>query len=120
MLPVWNQVKAYVRGYEIETIGTRYVDVDKARDFETQNAFPTRFDFGNFVIVTNVHGSPDVGLVSSGTTTEAFKQVLLHKEDTASRGTILAAGNATLKQIGRAKSRGFEYNSGTDTSGCLL
>ena len=56
--------KAYVRGYEIETIGTRYVDVDKARDFNTQNAFPTRFDFGNFVNVTNVYGSPDVGFVT--------------------------------------------------------
>ena len=108
--------KAYVKGYELENIGTTFLDVDKARDFDTNNAFPTRFDVGNHVVVTNVHGSPDVGLVSSGTTTEAFKQVLLHKEDTASRGTILAAGNATLKQIGRAKSRGFEYNSGTDTS----
>ena len=43
-----------LRGYEIETMGTTFVDVDKARDFDTQNAFPTRFDVGNFVNVTNV------------------------------------------------------------------
>ncbi len=46
--------KAYVRGFEIETMGTTFVDVDKARDFDTENAFPTRFDVGNFVNVTNV------------------------------------------------------------------
>jgi len=108
--------KAYVKGYELENIGTTFLDVDKARDFDTNNAFPTRFDVDNHVIVNNVHGSPDVGLVSSGTTTEAFKQVLLHKADTDSRGTILTAGNSSVKQIGRAKSRGFEYKSGTDTS----
>ena len=59
--------KAYVRGYEIETIGTRYVDVDKARDFANQNAFPTRFDVGNFVNVTNVFNTPDYGEVSGET-----------------------------------------------------
>ncbi|BCU95178.1 MAG: hypothetical protein CM15mV8_0220 [Caudoviricetes sp.] len=31
--------KAYVRGFEIETMGTTFVDVDKARDFDTENAF---------------------------------------------------------------------------------
>ena len=108
--------KAYVKGYELENIGTTFLDVNKARDFDTNNAFPTRFDVGNHVVVNNVYGSPDVGLVSSGTTTEAFKQVLLHKADTDSRGTILTAGNSSVKQIGRAKSRGFEYSSGTDTS----
>ena len=59
--------KAYVRGYEIETIGTRYVDVDKARDFNNQNAFPTRFDVGNFVNVTNVFNTPDYGAVPGET-----------------------------------------------------
>ena len=108
--------KAYVKGYELENIGTTFLDVNKARDFDTNNGFPTRFDVGNHVVVNNVFGSPDVGLVSSGTTTEAFKQVLLHKADTSSRGTILTAGNSSVKQIGRAKSRGFEYASGSDTS----
>ena len=30
--------KAYVKGYEIETIGTTYIDVEKARDFLIQKA----------------------------------------------------------------------------------
>ena len=108
--------KAYVKGYELSNIGTTFLDVDKARDFNTNNGFPTRYDVGNYVNVNNVYGSPDIGLVSSGTTTEPFKQVYLHKLGTSARGTILTAGNSSVKQIGRAKSRGFEYSSGTDTS----
>ena len=59
-----SQGKAYVKGYEIETIGTTFVAVDKARQFDTENNFNTRFDLGNFVNVTNVYNSPDIGFVS--------------------------------------------------------
>ena len=31
-----SQGKAYVKGYEIEKHGTTFVDLDKAREFETQ------------------------------------------------------------------------------------
>ena len=48
--------KAYVKGYELENIGTTFLDVDKSRDFDTNNVFPTRFDVGNHVVVNNVHG----------------------------------------------------------------
>ncbi len=70
--------KAYVKGYEIETIGTTFVEVDKARDFDTENNFNTRFNLGNFVNVSNVYGSPDIGFVSGDV--EAFKRVnfLIH------------------------------------------
>ena len=40
--------KAYVKGYETERIGTTFVDVDKARDFETANNNKTRFNVKNF------------------------------------------------------------------------
>jgi len=106
--------KAYVRGYEIEKIGTTFVDVDKARDFDTQNNFNTRFDVGNFVNVTNIYGSPDVGFVSGDV--EAFKAVNLYKTATGSRGTEQSTSGATVPQIGRAKSRGFEYSSGNAAS----
>jgi hypothetical protein len=106
--------KAYVKGYEIETVGTTYVDVDKARDFETQNNFNTRFDVGNFINVTNVYGTPDVGFVSGDV--EAFKRVNLYSEATSSRGTENTGSGASINTIGRAKSRGFELNSGTAVS----
>ena len=106
--------KAYVKGYEIETIGTTYVDMDKARDFDTQNNNKTRFDIENFVNVTNVYGSPDIGFVSGDV--EAFKNVNLFDTATASRGTQQSTSGVTIPQIGRAKSRGFELNSGTASS----
>ena len=106
--------KAYVRGYEIETIGTTFIDVNKARNFDTQNNFNTRFDVGNFVNVTNVYGSPDIGFVSGET--EAFKRVNLYNTSTSSRGTENAGTQSSINSIGRAKSKGFEYSSGSASS----
>jgi len=103
--------KAYVKGYEIETIGTTFVDIDKARDFGTENNFNTRFDVENFVNVTNVFGSPDIGFVSGDV--EAFKNVNLFDTATVTRGTQQSTVDVTVPQIGRAKSRGFELNNGT-------
>jgi len=106
--------KAYVRGYEIETIGTSFVAVNKARDFETYNNFNTRFDLGNYVNVDTVYGSPDIGFVSGDI--EAYKRVNLYDTISAIRGTENAGTASSVKTIGRAKSRGFEYTSGTATS----
>ena len=106
--------KAYVKGYEIEKLATTFVDVEKARDFDTEQNFNTRFDIGNFVNVTNVYGSPDIGFISGET--EAFKSLNLYHTATASRGTENTGTGSSLNTIGRAKSRGFEYNSGTATA----
>ena len=105
--------KAYVKGYEIDTIATTFLNVDKARDFDTQNNFNTRFDVGNFVNVTNVYGSPDIASASG---VEAFKGLTLHDTATSSRGTSNTGSGSSITTIGRAKTRGFEYNSGTATS----
>src|SRR6056300_722806 len=94
--------------------GKAYVEIDKARDFNTQNAFQTRFDLGNYVNVTNVYGQPDTTFVSGET--EAFKRVNFYKEATSSRGTENVSSESSINTIGRAKSRGFEYSSGTATS----
>ena len=107
--------KAYVRGYEIETIGTNFIGIDKARSFDNQNNFDTRFNLGNFVNVTNVYGSPDVGFVTGDV--EAFKKVGLYSEVTVNRGTENTGSESGKNAIGRAKSRGFEYNSGTASGG---
>jgi hypothetical protein len=103
--------KAYVKGYEIETIGTTFVDIDKARDFGTENNFNTRFDVENYVNVTNVYGSPDIGFVIGDV--EAFKNVNLFDTSTVTRGTQQSTVGVTVPQIGRAKSKGFELNNGT-------
>ena len=106
--------KAYVKGFEVEKLATQYVDVDKARDFDTEQNFNTRFDIGNFVNVTNTYGTPDVGFVSGEI--EAFKRVNLYHTATAARGTENTGTGSSLNTIGRAKSKGYEYNSGTATA----
>jgi len=106
--------KAYVRGYEIETIGTTFVDVNKARDFNTQNAFQTTFDVGNYVNVTNIYGSPDIGAVPGET--NAFGLVELFDTATSSRSTGNTGTDSGINTIGRAKSKGFEYKSGSATA----
>ena len=106
--------KAYVKGYEIETIGTTFVDVNKARSFDTQNNFTTKFDVGNYVNVEKVFGSPDVGFVSGST--EAYKRINLYDTLTSTRGVENAGTGGAITSIGRAKSRGFQYVTGTPSN----
>ena len=103
--------KAYVKGFEVDKLATQYIDVDKARDFDTENNINTRFDIGNYVNVTNVYGTPDIGFVSGET--EAFKRINLYKVATNTRGVENAGTGAGLNTIGRAKSKGLEFSSGT-------
>ena len=106
--------KAYVNGYEADILNTTYVDVDKARDTDDANNNKTRFNVKNFVNVTNVYGSPDISFVSGES--EAFKNVNLYRDPTSARGTEVPTVGVDVTQIGRAKSRGFEYVSGTETN----
>ena len=112
-----SQGKAYVKGYEIQKHGTTYVDIDKARDFDTASGIVTRVAQLPFVNVTNVFGTPDVGFVSGET--EAYKKVRLVSADHATRGTVQVNNDGTVYDIGRAKSRGIEYNSG-NASGVFM
>ena len=67
----------------------------------------------NYFNVNNVYGSPDVGFVSGDV--EAFKTINLFDTSTA-RGTQQSTVGTTVPQIGRVKSRGFEYVTGTETN----
>ena len=107
----FDPFKAYVRGYEIDNIATTFVAVDKARDFDSENNHKTRYDLKNFVNVNNVYGQPDITFVTGDV--EAFKTVTLFDTKTDSRGTLQSSTGTTVPEIGRAKTRGFEYVSGT-------
>lgn len=54
--------KAYVRGYDIEKIGTTVLDVEKPRDTETVNYSSVPFEMGNLIRVNNVTGIPLFGI----------------------------------------------------------
>jgi len=97
--------KAYVAGYEIEKTQSTIIDLNKSRDFDTQNAGITTYDMGNHALITNVYGSPDISNVSGEAT--AFKTVQFYDTFNTTRG----AKNGTLIGVGRA--RGMEYSTGT-------
>lgn len=55
--------KAYVKGYEFETISTVYADLDKALDVATRNNSTSQIDFGSYLIIGSFStgaGSPTV------------------------------------------------------------
>ena len=106
-----GQGVAYVKGYEVRKTGTTFVDLSKARDFETNSGLTTRFAQLPFVNITNMYGTPDVGFVSGET--EVYKKVRLLSKKHSTRGTELSNNDGTVYDIGRAKSRGIEYNAGT-------
>jgi len=81
--------KAYVRGYEIETQGTRYVSIDKARDYELFEAASVPMLIGNYIEIENVEGIPDI---------QTFEKIEL-RDATAGGGII----------IGYARARSYVY-----------
>ena len=97
--------KAYVKGYELEKPTITFKDVEKSRQFDTVNAGSINAELGNFVKITNVYGQPDVTDISGETT--AYKTIQLFDDVTSTRGT------ASGTQIGVARARTIQYESGT-------
>ena len=99
--------KAYVRGYEVETLNTTTVDVPKPRDTETINNEAIPFSVGRQVELDNVYGSPDVGISTTS-------YIHLYNKRTATPGTPsgLHIGVARLYDM---KLKNVAY-SGADTT----
>ena len=100
--------KAYVKGYEIEKMTNTFLDIGKARDFNTVNAGIATFELGNSVDITNAFQIPDIGAVTGEST--AYKTIGLFDETTVTRGS------ASGTQIGVARARSIEHLSGTQGS----
>ena len=56
---------AYVRGYDIETVATTVLDVDKPRDVEKIDSSNVPFEFGTRFKLNNVHGTPEIKVGST-------------------------------------------------------
>ena len=52
--------KSYIRGYEIESLATKYLSVDKARETTLFEAASVPVTIGNYVNVNGVSGIPDI------------------------------------------------------------
>lgn len=90
--------KAYVYGYEIDKISTTNVPFKKARTYKTVRNSTIQTNVGSYVIVDNHFGFID---------TTKFPTVSLRDAYTST------GGNAAGSEIGTAKVRYIEYNSGT-------
>ncbi|NWJ44224.1 hypothetical protein HX837_08520, partial [Marine Group I thaumarchaeote] len=102
--------KAYIRGNEIEKTTSTFIDMPKARAFNTINAGIITYDVGNYLNITNVYGTPDISFISGETT--PYKQISIYDTKTSTRGS------ASGTRIGVARTRTMEFSSGTagDTS----
>jgi hypothetical protein len=87
--------KAYVRGYEIEKVGTSFVAIDKAREFQRHQDSLTETAIGNYVNITKLFGAPRINL---------FETVDLYDQFIATDGSAPAGAN----KIGTARVRGLE------------
>jgi len=94
--------KAYVKGYEIETLVTKYVAVDKARDSHQEVNAITRGSMGNYILVDRVFTLPPF---------DDLPKLLLYD------GAITSNGNSAGSLIGSARLRETEYYTGTITNG---
>ena len=90
--------KAYVKGYEIDSIRTKYVSQEKARDSVAVTNSTIATPFGNYILATNINSIPDLANLA---TLSLFNQY-----------TSVVASPAGTK-IGTAKIRSIEVDSGT-------
>lgn len=96
--------KAYVYGYEIEKVGTSSVKIEKPTTFKGSRNATIRTNVGSYVVVENVYGFVDV---------TKFPTVSLRG------GFTVAGGTAAGGEVGTAKIRYIEYDSGTiGTASC--
>lgn len=95
--------KAYVKGFEFETLGSTKVEVPRARDYSTANTFDLSVGFGNYLTVANVF-SGNTGFFDQS----SYSTVDLHAVPTANINT--ATSNAySWSKIGTARVRDLEY-----------
>jgi hypothetical protein len=98
--------KAYVKGYEIETVGPTFIDVPKPREVESHNAAVTPVEVGNYVLATNMNNIPETSPEISGQIDNPYKEIGLFDTLNAAQGS----SNGT--QIGVARARAIEHHSG--------
>lgn len=95
---VVSQGKAYIKGFEVDSLSTRYVNFLKARDaFEVNNGTIST-PVGNFIEITSLFGVPDITNIATVSLRDTY---------------TTANGSPSGNQIGTAKVRGMEYSSGT-------
>ena len=105
--------KAYVKGYEYESIGAEYVDVKKGREVQTQTTFPINPNFGNNIKVTNFNaGNSEETNFDPEAIATTFDVHSVQLSNVV--GTTANSYNST--KIGTTRIRQIDYDSGTFTN----
>jgi len=97
--------KAYVRGYDIETIGTTIIDIEKPRDTDSIYNESTPFNVGKQIELNNIYGSIPVGFGSTS-------QVKLYSGRTATPGVV----SGTEIGVARVYDLSFDNSNYVDPS----
>ena len=98
--------KAYVRGYEVETLNTTTVDLPKTRDTSKIINESIPFSVGRQIELDNVYGSPDVGI-----STTSYVKLYNKRTATPGQSNGLQIGVARMYDM---KLKNIAY-SGADT-----
>lgn len=98
---------AYVMGYRNETLTTEFIETDKATDTKHEVGINVTTNFGNYVIVNEVVGPWDPTVVQTISIRDTFATSV------SGASVALGAGAAPGSEIGTAKVRGMQYESGT-------
>lgn len=104
--------KAYVKGFEIDKIGTSPITLDKARTTKSLTGANTPVRLGNFIKVKNTHSVPEFGNETGSDTQSPFQVAKLYDAVIASAGSENSSGH-----IGFCRIRNVDLDEGTDTSG---
>lgn len=93
--------KAYVKGFEYESIATQYLDVDKGRDTEAIVDYSISTELGNYLVVDTVKSLIDIG---------SSQIVHLHSVPYAS---INVTNNTVYQatQVGTARIRSMDFDA---------
>ena len=92
--------KAYVKGYEVETFGSTFIDSNKPRTTETVESSTVPFQAGNLIRVNNVYGGASVGIATTG--------YVDLRSDRLSTDLDAAAGQS----VGRARVYDYKLSAG--------
>ena len=97
---------AYIMGYRNETLTTEFIETDKATDTKHEVGVNVTTNFGNYAIVNEVVGPWDPTTVQTISLRDTVATAV------TSSSVALGAGSAPGVEIGTAKVRGMQYESG--------
>ena len=73
---------AYVKGYDVDTVGTTIIDVDKPRDVQKIGASQVPLEFGIKFVLNNVQGTPWLEMNQNTNTVDLYSKRRTNSTDT--------------------------------------